>query len=317
MPKNNTLSLSIIIPTHNNSAGVGSLIESINRFPPKYVYEIIVVSNYFDKDLKKDISCFNYTKYLYVGALGVNKARNLGLNNSNFPYVYFFDDDCTIDDQNFFEILVDKIQNRVLPVSILGGVYRNYPTASPISSAYIELQNQWLRSGKVNSKNGSAFLLGGNCGGTKSVFLELVFDDTIIYGGSETELFLRAYFQGVNIYMFDDLVVTHRTKLNLIQLINKARKQARGRLYFEGKGFVFEPIFATVETKDKEINRHVIIKKIYNMFFQIEYSLVSHNSIKTIFNKYLKSISSKINNYWKNYFLRASNLLEIVLRIKK
>lgn len=317
MQKNDSMSLSIIIPTHNNSSGVISLLESIDKIPPKYDYEIIVVSNYFEEDIKNCLSCFKNTKYLYVGDLGVNKARNYGLNNSQFQFVYFFDDDCTIDDPNFFEILNDKLQYRIPPLSFLGGTYKNYPTSDSVSSAYIEMQNYWLKSGKVDNKNRSAFLLGGNCGGAKSVFVELVFDNEIIYGGSETELFLRAYYGGIKIFMFEDLAVTHRTKLKFSQLIKKARKQARGRFYIENKGLKFEPIYSNVETKDDAINGHKFIKKVYNLFFQIEYMLAAQNSLKLVFNKFIKRIFEKINNYWKNYFLRASNLLEIVLRSKK
>lgn len=103
-------SISIIIPTRNRKELLDSTVLSItNNFKAiNYEnYEVIVVSSEtqdnFNCDYSDKVKVYSYKNRLYPGI-----ARNIGLENSNFEWVWFIDDDDQIDNNRFFD-LINKI----------------------------------------------------------------------------------------------------------------------------------------------------------------------------------------------------------------
>lgn len=96
------MDLSIIIPTFARRRQVLRLLGSIRRqwAPPEF--EAIVVSNLEDLGLKRDLAGYDARfRLLSSGKIGVNRARNFGVEAARGDILLFLDDDCFIDDPFF------------------------------------------------------------------------------------------------------------------------------------------------------------------------------------------------------------------------
>lgn len=304
--------LSLILPTHQNPQGLLALIKSIEECKIPFTYEIVVVTNLPDHDLELSIGSKEDCCLAVAGSVGVNKARNLGLKIAKYDYVYFFDDDCLIEDLNFFSKLRDRALTLKGKNQFIGGYYGIQYKASLVARSYIEIQNQWLRRGRVNAKN-SAYLIGGNCGGSRQSFMDLLFDEEIAFGGSETEFFLRALSKGGEMFLFEDLIIIHNTSLNFSQLIKKAMRQSAGLVYLERKGLSYKPCYYSIAGAQRPSASVQFIKNVYLLFFRFNYALKKKIFISTYCTQPLKRLRRSVVIIWKNFFMRMSSLLELIL----
>lgn len=221
--------LSIIIPTHQRSDDLFRLLNSINDqdFEGNR-FEVIVVSNLKDPELGKQIRTrkdLRYrVRYFEVGKLGVNLARNLGIENSQGSLVYFLDDDCVLDDPKTFSNVV-RLHDQWKGVVGIGGRYHIDRGAAHVDQVYQWIQDLWLQSG-IRTAPETIYLIGGNASYKKEALgEELRFDERIVYGGSETELNLRLIQKGFRLRFSCDLKVLHCPKTTLIGLLRKGFKQ--------------------------------------------------------------------------------------------
>lgn len=231
---------SFIIVTHQNSSALKRILQSCHCQDYKK-FEIIVVSNFYEESSARLANAYS-AKYTFSNGVGVNRARNLGLDTAETSFVYFLDDDCCLPDNQFGSRLAEKLLNSS---QFIGGPYKSTQEMSAASRAYIETQNQWLQSGRLDGTQQYAFLLGGNCGGPTALFRKFRFDDEIVYGGSETEMFLRAAQAGINCICYSDLCVVHHCEVEFWDITVKAFKQARGKAEISKRRLYFEPAYYT------------------------------------------------------------------------
>lgn len=92
--------ISVVIPTYNHygrDAGLSNLIESLlSKSNEKFLGEIIVVDN-GDSSITNELESVNKKiKVVSETKIGLNYARNTGVNNANFDIVAFIDDDIIV-----------------------------------------------------------------------------------------------------------------------------------------------------------------------------------------------------------------------------
>ena len=167
-------------------------------------------------------------------AKGVNYARNKGLRKSSSDFVYFFDSDCELADEFHINKAVEGLLSRPGSAGI-GGGYTLAGDASLPSQAYQYLQITWLQEQIQNHEMQSGALIGGNMLLRKSKLAGLEFDETILFGGSEREFFIRLMKFSPLLYLDFDLNVIHNSCISEKQLLKKAKAQSSGEMYIKSK----------------------------------------------------------------------------------
>lgn len=239
--------MSFVIPTLRCSPGLKNVLESFSYFSIPCDFEVLVVANLEDSNIEELVQDYSFARYLCSGVLGVNHARNLGIQHAKYEFIYFFDDDCWVKDPDFFVLLYKELQSFENKKCFVGGPYQLSPTANVFDQAYFQIQKRWLASGLLDSDNRCVFLLGGNFGGFTLEMRKHLLDPQIIFGGSETEFFLRLHRIGYNCYFRPRLAVQHQTSMGLMSLISKAYKQGRGAAYIRAKSLGFQSHYLRVE----------------------------------------------------------------------
>jgi glycosyltransferase involved in cell wall biosynthesis len=167
---------------------------------------------------------------------GVNSARNQGLKESRSDLLIFLDDDCWISNSSYLNAH-EQLHRENPHVLAIGGYYKT-DSRAPLARAYHEIQTRWLQMNCQGRFGFSRTLLGGNFSLKKAPF-SFTFDPTILYGGSETEFFLRLGSQGHQ-FLLVDLPVEHDPKLSGASFARKARLQGRTHRMLIERGLLAE-----------------------------------------------------------------------------
>lgn len=232
--------ISVIIPTHRKSPWLIESVKAVIRasLESKHLVQIIISDS---SNLSDTLKMNNLEDVLNVqidiikSKRGANSARNIGLDHSLSDIVLFLDDDCIIEDQHFLKKHLEFHKNNINAIAC-GGFYGLASSVSQLDQFYIEGQNDWLLRGVVNSQRKINYLLGGNVSFKNKLLAQhnLKFDEHILYGGSETELFVRIKKLDLQCFLINANVV-HRCDLTLYELCKKSYRQGCGKKYREKK----------------------------------------------------------------------------------
>lgn len=125
------------------------------------------------------------------------------------------------------------LHNAFPEVSCIGGIY-NYSGQAIRDLTYNYIQTRWLLQGQKGLFN--SYLIGGNFSCKRSSLGDEKFDPKIVYGGSETEFFLRmSEKKNLKYKLFLDLPILHNTHLGTFEFCKKAFKQGVGSRYLRQK----------------------------------------------------------------------------------
>lgn len=230
--------VSLVIPTHRRQDKLMELLRSITHQSLVGIdREIIIVSNledsffktskFIDLQKKMDVQVF------VAGQVGVNRARNLGLQHSQGQIVFFFDDDCRLDDPHFIE-KVCFLHEKNPGVLAIGGTYKLGSEANCVDKAYNLISRHWQALDYYGEYE-SHRLVGGNLSYKRNMLMEsgLSFDESIVYGGSEAEFHQRLKRKGYAASFIESLQVTHASGMTQSDLIKKAYAQAQGHNHYD------------------------------------------------------------------------------------
>lgn len=227
-----SLEISIVIPTHRRAFDLAFLLESLLKQEFTGKFETIVVSNVVDRDTERVVDRFSKRmarlSYRVVGRVGVNFARNVGIQNSRGDILLFLDDDVRLFDRNYLQNIAAA--HKDLPSATgIGGPYRLLGNKSSLSWAYQYTCEFWLRqSVLLGSKTTN--LVGGNASYKRS-FLgkHLRFSEEIQFGGAETQFNARLWRSGHELHFLEHLVVGHDASVSVVGFLSRAFKQGRTR----------------------------------------------------------------------------------------
>ncbi len=264
------MDLSLVIPTHNRHENVLLLLDSIREQDlGATVIEVIVVSNLKDQVLEKKLKAHKVPTSLYsTGKIGVNAARNLGVQKAQSKNIYFLDDDVLLKNPKHLQHLL-AVSKEHQSMAAIGGSYLLSKKAGLVDEIYHQISTAWM-----NKK--STYLLGGNTlYHLDSIRIPFHFNEGIIFGGSETELNLRLHNSGHEFLFLESLNIEHDTHLNAFSLSKKALRQGMGRSFHES---IVPKSFWSVDTNSSQdiLSRYQHSKILY-------YSALCHLALYEFF----------------------------------
>lgn len=246
--------LSVVIPSSGNLSYVESLVQSMVNYLQMFSLEIIIVCNPSKLEMNQIPERFQSLdiKVLQTDVVGVNHARQMGLGKATHQYVLFLDDDCRFTDSKQLEKIFVEILNHP-DLFAVGGYYNstNFDLNS-IARAYAQNQMRWLKQGLVDSTQKlNAYLIGGFFIMNKTMANQqsLSFDESMIFGGTEKDFFLRAYRLGLKMRLLDVSIEHYYPNIRFSYMI-KVYKQGRGLRYINDKGLDFESKYLDLAEKN-------------------------------------------------------------------
>lgn len=236
MPKTEKkIHLSLIIPTHRRHKELFNLIHSLQGQSLNGLnIETIIISNLPDKALYQKILQLKSPQlsisFFTRGEVGVNKARNLGISKSTCENLYFLDDDVCLSDPFHLQKIVALVRKHPKATAI-GGGYILPNQASLINRAYHIISTSWID--EEETSKAFSFLVGGNTLYRRSLMSDFLFNESIPFGGSETELNLRLYKANKEMVYLKCLSIEHNSPITIYSFIYKAIRQGMGRFRHE------------------------------------------------------------------------------------
>lgn len=238
--------ISIIIPTLGDQEKLERLLTSIQKqkfLGASDIFEVIVVVNgakvqLAAADFQKLSTLFGpVLKFQFLNQKGVNVARNAGLRQAQAGIVLFLDDDCELHEPYFLSRHI-SFHNEHPAVFATGGGYQTPLGTGRFDEVYNLIQMHWFTSGLnfPGQNESTRYLLGGNFSIKARIAetLKLIFDEKIVYGGSESEFFKKAGLLKLELRV-NSFDVLHHTCENLLSLTRKLYKQGRGKALVDEK----------------------------------------------------------------------------------
>jgi len=225
-------SISIVIPTCKSHPGLKKLLDSISWSLCSSLLpcEVFVVGDArtAHQDFLKEAHPFTL-KFLRSKDIGVNSKRNLGLNHSSGEVVFFIDDDCEVTTSDFF---LRHLELHILhpKVLIIGGSYENLPS-SYWGKVYSNVQMSWLNSAAESNP-----FVGGNLSMKSDPSIWIRFNESIRFGGSETELIRKM--KASQVLRAERIKISHHVDETFFSFIKKAYLQGRTKGLFQHKSIL-------------------------------------------------------------------------------
>ncbi|MFN8791885.1 MAG: glycosyltransferase family 2 protein [Bdellovibrionales bacterium] len=221
--------LSVVIPCTPEDVMIQEVLQALSE-QKGVKFEVLLVMNPKSASPPRFPSANSMNLRILSSDRGANRARNKGLTESKSDLLLFLDSDCRVPHSNFLSEVVQRMKSQSF-LTAAGGAYKILENAGPGERAYNTLQLRWLQQGIFNSKFETRHLLGGFLAIRKSTLKSHVFDERLIFGGTERELLRRLHQEGHAIQFWPDLSVTHLGQVTPRGLAKKAFSQGQGARY--------------------------------------------------------------------------------------
>lgn len=275
---------SIIIPTTGCLKTLRRLLDSLTYLDGIRESEILIVLNPASDALDhlKDLYPHLNLQVL-TSEPGVNRARNQGQSKATGELILFLDDDCWISNRRL--LLEHESLHQKNPWAFAVGGFYQTTSSSLLSNEYDKIQKQWLLSNRLSGNGECLTLLGGHFSIRNQENLPL-FDESIAYGGAETEYFFRLKKENYR-FLLTDLFVNHEPNLTLFLFLKKAYLQGRTHRRLVNAG-----LFQTSPWQNA--NQRSPIQKLYERVFHQNWLSLSWKPLLDLHRK-LKSLH---HDFW-------------------
>ncbi len=180
-----------------------------------------------DKILQKA----SYLNAQWIPSHKLNAAlqRNLGLQKSQSPIVYFLDEDCELPHEQHLQELLNTFE-QYPKVHVLGGSYRNHVNCSEFGRAYNTVCRLWQRRRIENAGTeiGTTPLLGGNLAYRRQN-IDLQFDEKLGFGAEDLAFAKMAEQAGLSTLLSDELYVYHNAQHDKQGFFARAKLHGKAR----------------------------------------------------------------------------------------
>ncbi|MFC2055704.1 glycosyltransferase family 2 protein [Chloroflexota bacterium] len=107
--------ISVLVCTKDRPEKFGrclkSIVESLQaRFEDQELTEIVVVDQSKDDQTRRNTEKYQNIKYIKMKSVGISRARNLGIKNTEAEIIAFTDDDCVVD-PNWITTIMDSFED--------------------------------------------------------------------------------------------------------------------------------------------------------------------------------------------------------------
>ena len=268
MPQKNKFS--IVVAVYNRPGEMYELLDSIVNQEFKDL-EIIVVDDGSEKSSREVVNSFkkNFSiKYFFIENRGPALARNYGVNKSEGEWIIFFDSDCTIPKNYFFEVNKFLKKNKI---DFYGGPDMMDKSFSYLQKSINYSMTSFLTTGGIrgSKKSIDKFLPRSfNMGVKRNAFDEVDGFSDIRQYGEDLDLSYKLLFSGKKSGLIADAKVYHKRRTNLYNFFQQMFKSGKGRHYLNLKykgTFRFFHLFPTFFVLG------FFISNISDIFFQNDY----------------------------------------------
>ncbi len=232
-------------------------------------------------------------KIIYSEMAGVNRARQLGVNEGLSEIVFFFDDDVILEDKDILKNHLEFHKNNPETFAC-GGYYTTDTRHGVFSKLYLLRQKHWLNESFLDQqKKLVGYLIGGHFSIKRSLLQKagISFDVNIKFGSSETDFFQSACAKNLKLSL-QKWTVTHDLQDGPLRLLQKTYLQGRGKSYIEKKGLNFQPIYRSMIVTN--LFSEKIVALLYDLVFSWGYYAFNHQ-YGLFFKSYLKKILLQLN----------------------
>ena len=216
--------ITIIIPTYNRKINI-KLLRIFSNFENKinvYIIDDGSKKNFKDYN-RKQVKKYKHIKYFsYNNNKGQSYACNVGIKKTKSQYIWFFDDDDIVTIKTIHQILFNlnkNIDGFLLPMK---QVYNNKT---------VNLVYPSIRTHSFDDLRNNGQLVSTSCAIFKTNLIKKIKGwDNKLYGGTDTDLFLRFSMHGSFDFLITDPVIINISQPN--RLTNKVFRQQFAKLYF-------------------------------------------------------------------------------------
>ena len=320
------MKFSIIVPVFNRPDEINDLIQSI--VDQKYrEIEIIVIedgSSITSNDIINSFKNKINLQYHEISNQGPGLARNHGVKFANAEWIIFFDSDCTIPKNYFYE--VDEFLKSNTEVDFFGGPDKSNKSFSFLQKAINYSMTSMLTTGGIRGSKYTVdkFLPRSfNMGMKKKNFLQVGGCCSMRFG-EDLDLTYRLLSSGAKSSIIKTAYVYHKRRNNLIGFFNQifSSGNARVKLNQKHKGtfrffhllpslfFIFFVFMCLLLLFKIDFNFIFLIQFIYGIYFMLiflESSILNKNplvgllSVITTFTQFFAYGTGYLKAWIKNY----------------
>lgn len=227
--------VSVIIPVFNDGERLKICLQSLeNQTYPKSLYEVIVVDNDSEEDLKSIVSNFNQAQYTFENRPGSYAARNKGISLAKGEILAFTDSDC-IPAVDWIEQGVEAVL-KTPNLGLLAGKIELF-FKDPGKPTAVELYDVLVLGGLPQQ----LYIESQKYGATANVFtyrkvIEHVGEfDAGLKSNGDFEWGQRVFAAGYQQIYADNVCVAHPSRSTLNQLYKKTIRLVGGKMDFKSK----------------------------------------------------------------------------------
>ena len=218
--------LSVVIPTYNRDQLFKKSL--LNFFKLKKFIDIFIIEDGSKKDIAlknlKFLNRYENLKYfVFKKNFGQSYSCNFALKKCATKYVWFFDDDDYVS-INSIKNIIHNIKNNPQDAYLL-------PMAKFYNNLVIKIVNPSIRSHNFNDLRNNGQLVNTSCAIFKTSIIKKINGwDNNLYGGTDTDLFLRFSKYG-NFFFLKTAPVKVNISINH-RITNKIFRQQKAKIYF-------------------------------------------------------------------------------------
>ena len=208
------MKVSVIVPTFNSEATIGSCLDALMDQESGGEYEVIVVDDGSIDDTAGVVSGYD-VKLLKQEHAGPAGARNLGAKNASGDILLFTDADCTPERDWIKKMCTPFADEAVIGVQ---GVYKTKQKSQTARFVQYEIEERY----EIMSKVGQIDFIGSySAGYRRDVFLgEGGFDEKFpIASGEDTDLSYRLSSKGLKMVFAPEAIVYHEHPARITQYL--------------------------------------------------------------------------------------------------
>jgi glycosyltransferase involved in cell wall biosynthesis len=288
------LFVSVIIPVYNDSERLKTCLQALeNQTYSKELYEVIVVDNNSEEDIKSIVNQFNQAQIAHESRRGSYAARNKGISIAKGKILGFTDSDC-IPAADWIEKGVEKllqISNCGLVAGEVQLFFKNpkKPTVFEIYDSMNFLRQKYYIENYKFGATANVFTF-------KDVFKEVGLFNSELKSGGDSDWGKRVFSAGYTQVYADNVLVKHPARYQWEEIRKKALRVSEGLSRQEERKslitFIIE-ILRDLKSPFKELNRIFTNKDLTEIIQKIKLILL------VISIKHIRA-SNKVKIYLEN-----------------
>ncbi len=292
-----TYFVSVIIPVYNDFERLKHCLQALDHQTyPRSCYEIIVVDNNSDDDLKSLISQFQNAVYESELTVGSYAARNKGISVAKGTILGFTDSDC-IPSVDWIEKGISSLSNECQYVAGQISIFFKDPKRPTIPELYDSL----------NCLNQQHYMESGHYGATANLFAYRELFDRVglfsagLKSGGDKEWGQRVFAAGHKQAYAKDVLVLHPARYSAKDICKKTARVTKGHCRIENRHH--RPSFALL--KELYFDFKPPVKDTVKVFRNRNLNGLGHRMLYTLFFLYVQQIKA-----WTKarYYLETTTL---------